>query len=57
MSSPTQSCQTKVKVELSAHLLASLITSGVIKGTDCRCLDTQTKQVVWKSLLDSSAQS
>ena len=57
MSSQTQPCQPKVKVELSANLLASLITSGVIKGTDCRCLDTQTKQVVWKSLLNSSVQN
>jgi len=56
MPSQTLHRQQKVKVELSANLLELLITSGNIKGSDCRCLDNQAKQVVWKSLLNSSVQ-
>lgn len=56
MSSQPHPNQQKVKVELSANLLALLIVSGNIKGNDCRCLDSNAKQVVWKSLLNSSVQ-
>ena len=44
----------KVQVELSSGLLEHLITSGVLHGNECKCLDANAKKVVWYSLLTSS---
>ncbi|WP_147301927.1 hypothetical protein [Thalassotalea euphylliae] len=44
----------KVKIEMSSDLLMQLIYQGQVKGNDCRCLDANTKQVLWLSLLNSS---
>ncbi len=42
------------KVEISAGVLASLISSGLLKVAQCKCLDANAKHVLWQSLLVSS---
>lgn len=42
------------KVEISGDLLAKLIVSGLLPGSECKCLDANAKQVIWQSLLSSS---
>ena len=44
----------KVQVELTANVLARLISSGILRGDECRCLDSNAKQVLWQSLLNTS---
>ena len=44
----------KVQVELSGILLAKLISSGVLHGNECKCLDANAKHTLWQSLLNSS---
>mgnify|MGYP000290343676 CR=1 FL=1 len=44
----------KVQVELSSGLLAKLITSGALPGSECKCLNSHAKKIVWQSLLTSS---
>ncbi|MBL1265178.1 hypothetical protein [Candidatus Methylomicrobium oryzae] len=40
-----------VKLEIEPNFLASLLASGHIHITDFRCLDLNSKQIVWKMLL------
>ena len=44
----------KVQVELSGYLLAQLISTGMLHGSECKCLDAKAKKIVWQSLLTSS---
>ena len=41
----------KAKVELSGWLLEKLISRGDIHGNECKCLDSNAKEIVWQSLL------
>ncbi|MDO6428104.1 hypothetical protein Q4489_13875 [Thalassotalea sp. 1_MG-2023] len=41
------------QVALPQHLLATLITSGVIHGNECQSLNSAAKKVIWQSLLTS----
>lgn len=50
-----EGCNGRAKVEISADLLAQLITSGALAGTDCRCLDNNARKTLWQSLLNLSA--
>ena len=43
------------QVEISADLLAQLITSGALTGNDCRCLDNNARKTLWQCLLNLSA--
>jgi len=45
----------KAQVEISIVLLAQLISSGALKGKDCRCLDNNARKTLWQSLLNLSA--
>ena len=42
------------QVALPQHLLAKLISQGILHGDECRCLNATAKQVLWQSLLNSS---
>lgn len=44
----------KVQVELSEGVLAKLISSGLLHGNECKCLNLAAKKVVWQLLLKSS---
>ncbi|WP_440876409.1 hypothetical protein [Thalassotalea sp. PLHSN55] len=44
----------KVKLEISSTVLASLLNSGLLKVAECKCLDANTKRVLWQSLLTTS---
>ncbi len=44
----------KAKVEISAGLLAKLITTGLLRGNECKCLDDNARNVLWQSLLSTS---
>jgi hypothetical protein len=44
----------KAKVELPAALLEQLIISGLLPGSQCKCLNDSARQAVWKSLLIGS---
>lgn len=46
----------KVKIELPSTVLAKLIRTGMLYGSDCKCLDANAKQVIWQLLLTSSTQ-
>jgi len=51
----TMSAQTgKVQIELPSKLLLQFITSGVLHGDDCRCLNSNAKKTLWQALLKSS---
>jgi hypothetical protein len=50
-----EGCNGKAQVEISADLLAHLITSGALTGNDCRCLDNNARITLWQSLLNLSA--
>jgi len=41
----------RAKVEIPVGLLAKLISSGLLHGNDCKCLDSNARNVMWKSLL------
>lgn len=41
----------RAKVEIPAGLLAELIASGLLPSNDCKCLDNNARNVMWKSLL------
>lgn len=56
MSSIKSPLPKRVKIELPSGILAQLISSGMLYGRDCKCLDDDAKQVVWQSLLASSTQ-
>ncbi|MFD2167998.1 hypothetical protein ACFSJY_17215 [Thalassotalea euphylliae] len=45
----------KVKIEISTDMLMQLINEGNLKGDECRCLDADSKQALWLSLLNSSS--
>ena len=45
---------TKVKIELTESVLAQLIISGLLRGSECKCLDSNAKKVMWQALLASS---
>ena len=49
-----EGCAGKAQVEISTVLLAQLITSGVLAGKDCRCLDNNARKTLWQSLLSLS---
>ncbi|WP_367154760.1 hypothetical protein [Methylomonas sp. HYX-M1] len=40
-----------VKLEIEPRYLAVLIANGQLHATDFRCLDLNSKQIVWKLLL------
>jgi hypothetical protein len=40
-----------VRLEIEPNFLASLLASGHIHVADFRCLDMNSKQIVWKMLL------
>ncbi|EIC30055.1 MULTISPECIES: hypothetical protein [Methylomicrobium] len=40
-----------VRLEIEPNFLASLLASGHIHVADFRCLDLNSKQIVWKMLL------
>ncbi|WP_448568606.1 hypothetical protein [Thalassotalea ganghwensis] len=44
----------KVQLELSASLLDKILASGVINAAQLKCLNTQSKQILWHSLLNNS---
>lgn len=44
----------KVKIELSVNILEKLLQQGAINIEDCRSLDSESKKVLWKSLLKMS---
>lgn len=46
----------KVQVELPAYLLVKLITSGLLHGDQCKCLNEKAKNTLWWSLLNSSCE-
>jgi len=50
-----EGCNGKAQVEISAVLLAKLISSGALNGNDCRCLDNNARKTLWQSLLNLSA--
>ncbi|MBA6292915.1 hypothetical protein H4J58_05130 [Colwellia sp. MB3u-70] len=50
-------CRGKAKVEISALLLAQLISSGALTGHNCRGLDNNARSTLWQSLLDLSIHS
>ncbi|MBA6223577.1 MULTISPECIES: hypothetical protein [unclassified Colwellia] len=52
-----EGCRGKVKVEISALLLAKLISSGALTGHNCRCLDNNARSTLWQSLLNLSINS
>lgn len=41
-----------VQVEIQSELLAQLITSGLLPGNECKCLDNNARKTLWKSLLN-----
>lgn len=45
----------KVQVELSSNILKQLLKSGLLHGGDCKCLNANAKQVLWQTLLATSA--
>jgi len=47
----------KVRIELPGTVLAQLISSGLLHGNECICLDINAKKILWKSLLTSSLNS
>jgi len=49
-----EGCNGKVQVEISAVLLAQLITSGRLTGNSCKCLDNNARKILWQSLLNLS---
>ena len=42
------------QVELPQKLLEQLITSGLLRGSECKCLNNTAKSVLWQSLLNCS---
>jgi hypothetical protein len=52
-----EGCRGKVKVEMSAILLAKLISSGALTGHNCRCLNNNARSTLWQSLLNLSINS
>ena len=42
-----------VRLEVTAGRLEQLISSGAIRASDFRCLDKQSKSIVWWLLLHS----
>lgn len=50
-----EGCANKAQVEIPTVLLAQLISSGVLTGTDCICLDNNARKTMWQSLLNLSA--
>ncbi len=45
----------KVQVELSSKLLIQLLNSGLLHCSDCKCLNSDAKKVLWQALLTSTA--
>lgn len=54
MPSINSSSSDKVKIELSKTQLVSLLSQGALSGADCKCLDAESKQILWQSLLQTS---
>ena len=42
------------QVELPQKLLEQLIISGLLPGSECKCLNNTAKHVLWQSLLNCS---
>jgi len=47
---------TMAQVELPQKLLEQLITSGLLPGSECKCLNSTAKDVLWQTLLNCSLQ-
>ena len=45
----------KIQVELPSNILLQLLNSGLLHCSDCKCLNTETKKVLWQALLSSTA--
>jgi len=45
---------TMAQVELPEKLLAQLISSGVLHGSECKCLNSTAKNIIWQTLLNNS---
>ncbi|MCJ8321686.1 MAG: hypothetical protein MJK12_18775 [Colwellia sp.] len=54
MKTATNPTLQNVKIELPGSVLAQLITSGLLHGSECKCLDIHAKNILWQSLLTSS---
>ena len=52
-----EGCSGKAKIEISALLLAQLISSGALTGYNCRCLDNNARSTLWRSLLNLTIHS
>jgi hypothetical protein len=52
-----EGCASKAQVEIPTALLAQLISSGMLVGNDCICLDNNARKTMWQSLLNLSANS
>lgn len=42
------------RIEIPTKVLCQLISSGVLAGNDCKCLDNNARKSLWLSLLNSS---
>ncbi len=49
-----EGCKGSAQVEISAELLAQLISSGALTGNNFRCLDNNARKTLWQSLLNLS---
>jgi hypothetical protein len=49
-----EGCNGRAQVEISAALLAQLISSGALTGNSFRCLDNNARKTLWQSLLNLS---
>lgn len=45
----------KIQVELPSNILLQLLNSGLLHCSDCKCLNADTKKVLWQALLTSTA--
>lgn len=47
----------KVQVELSTTLLVKLLNSGLLHGSECKCLNMNAKKALWQAVLASSVET
>jgi len=50
----SEGCRNTARVEIPTALLAQLISSGLLTGNECRCLDNNARKTLWQSLLNLS---
>lgn len=44
----------KVQLELSTAILNKIIASGLVNAAQLKCLNHESKKILWSSLLDCS---